>query len=182
MSTPQPPRAMSLDDVLEFLDLAETLGIRVWLIGGWAVDACLGEQTRPHADLDIVLEQQDTLTLVRELCLRGYADVPRDDTRPENFVLGDPSGHEIDLHVVVLDDNGNGVYGPLENGILFPAEALAGSGAVGGRTVSCLTPSWLVQSHTGYPVDEGDWADVSALCDRFGLPVPADYSKFVGDH
>jgi lincosamide nucleotidyltransferase A/C/D/E len=181
MSTSPLAREMSLQDVLEFLDLADDLGIRVWLIGGWAVDACLGEQTRPHADLDIVIEQRDTPTLVRELRRRGCGDVPRDDTRPENFVLGDSSGREIDFHVVVLDEHGHGIYGPPENGLLLPPEALSGSGVLGGRTIWCPTPSWLVQSHTGYPVDEEDWADVSSLCRRFDLSVPADYSGFVAD-
>ena len=44
---------MTADDVCMFLTLP---GIRVWLNGGWAVDACLGHQTRRHADLDIPLE------------------------------------------------------------------------------------------------------------------------------
>jgi lincosamide nucleotidyltransferase A/C/D/E len=49
---------------------------------------------------------------------------------------------------------------------------------VNGRRVSCTTPEWLVSSHTGYAVDANDWADVSALCARFGLPVPDDYRPF----
>jgi len=36
----------------------------------------------------------------------------------------------------------------------------------------------LVRFHTGYPVDGTDWADVSALCARFGLTVPSDYARF----
>jgi hypothetical protein len=35
-----------------------------------------------------------------------------------------------------------------------------------------------VRFHTGYDVDEDDWADVSRLCERFGIPVPADYDRF----
>jgi lincosamide nucleotidyltransferase A/C/D/E len=44
--------------------------------------------------------------------------------------------------------------------------------------VDCVSPEWLVRFHTGYPVDETDWADVSALCERFGIPVPSDYARF----
>lgn len=179
MSQPQPAAAMSLRDVVDFLSLTDELGIRIWLIGGWAVDAYLGAQSRPHADLDIVVEERDAPALVRALRLRGYTDVPRDDTRPENFALGDGAGREIDFHLVVLDDEGNGIYGPLHNGLMFPAEALTGSAMIGGHPVSCATPSWLVQSHTGYPVDADDWADVSALCRRFDLPIPVDYSAYV---
>jgi lincosamide nucleotidyltransferase A/C/D/E len=56
-------------------------GIRVWLDGGWAVDASLGSQTRPHSDLDIVIEERHVERL-------GY-----DDT-----------GRKVDFHVIVLDE------------------------------------------------------------------------------
>ena len=94
---------MTADDVLGFLRLTKSLGVDIWIDGGWAVDACLGEQTRRHADLDIVIAQSDLETVVIELRVRGWKDVPRDDTRPWNFVLGDDRGHEVDFHVVVLD-------------------------------------------------------------------------------
>ena len=47
------------------------------------------------------------------------------------------------------------------------------------RTVRCVEPVAMVAFHTGYAVDENDWADVSRLCDRFGIPVPDDYAEFV---
>jgi len=109
---------------------------------------------------------------------RGYAPVPRDDTRAWNFVLGDDAGHQVDFHVIALDEHGRGVYGPPENGECYPAEALAGTGTVHGRTVACIAPEWLVRFHTGYDVDTTDWADVSALCERFGIPVPHEYLRF----
>jgi lincosamide nucleotidyltransferase A/C/D/E len=60
----------------------------------------------------------------------------------------------------------------------YPAEALSGTGTVDGRTVRCISPNWLVAFHTGYAVDANDWADVSALCERFGIPIPDDYLPF----
>jgi lincosamide nucleotidyltransferase A/C/D/E len=152
---------MTIVDVEAFLRLMDDLGIRVWLDGGWAVDACLGSQTRSHEDLDIEIEERDLAAAVAALHERGYTPVPRDDTRPWNFVLGDDRGHEVDLHVVVLDAHGNGVYGPPE------------------RDDECISPEWLVQFHTGYDVDETDWADVSALCERFDIPIPDDYDRFL---
>jgi lincosamide nucleotidyltransferase A/C/D/E len=44
---------MSSGDVVELLRLLETSGVEVYVDGGWGVDALLGEQTRPHSDLDI---------------------------------------------------------------------------------------------------------------------------------
>ena len=169
---------MTADAVCCFVDLLHAQGVRVWLDGGWAVDACLGSQTRRHSDLDIVIEERDVQKVTAVLQRLGYAPVPRPDTRAWNFVLGDEAGRQIDFHVVVLDDHGRGIYGPPESKEHYPAEALTGKGAVKGRAMDCIEPEWLVRFHTGYPVDETDWADVSALCARFGIPVPDEYARF----
>jgi lincosamide nucleotidyltransferase A/C/D/E len=39
----------------ELLRSVEGAGIEVWLDGGWGIDALVGEQTRPHKDVDAVL-------------------------------------------------------------------------------------------------------------------------------
>jgi hypothetical protein len=44
---------MTSGPLIELLQLFESAGIEVWLDGGWAVDALLGTQTRPHKDVDI---------------------------------------------------------------------------------------------------------------------------------
>jgi hypothetical protein len=72
-------------------------GIDLWLDGGWGVDALLGEQTRLHDDLDIVLEHKHVPTLRHALAGLGFRDIRRDDTRPWNFVLGDGRGLEVDV-------------------------------------------------------------------------------------
>ena len=50
---------MTATAVLEFLDLLEASSIDVCLDGGWGVDALLGEQTREHGDLDVILNVED---------------------------------------------------------------------------------------------------------------------------
>ena len=40
-------------DVTDLYSTLESEGIKIWIDGGWAVDALLGEQTRTHEDLDI---------------------------------------------------------------------------------------------------------------------------------
>ena len=173
--------AMTADDVCAFLALMEKHRIDVWLDGGGAVDASLGRQTRRHSDLDIVIEERDVRAAVSALQDVGYAPVPRPDTRAWNFVMGDNAGHQVDFHVIVLDEHGRGIYGPPDNGEFYPAEALAGTGTVGARAVKCITPEWLVRFHTGYELDETDWSDVSALCERFGIPIPDEYARFQRD-
>jgi lincosamide nucleotidyltransferase A/C/D/E len=94
-------------------------------------------------------------------------------------VLGHEDGRQVDFHVITFDGAGNGVYGPPELGWRYPAEALTGLGEISGRAVACITPQWLVAFHTGYAAaDATDWADVSALRDRFGIPIPDDYLPF----
>ena len=166
---------MTTEDVLNFLDLVDEHRVRIWLDGGWAVDACLGRQTRAHADLDIVIEERALDVITDSLRAHGYGPAHRDDTRPWNFALGDAAGHEVDFHVIVLNESGDGIYGPLENRESYPADALSGVGSIQGRRVACITPKWLVRFHSGYELDENDRADVSALCAEFGIPLPAEY-------
>lgn len=154
---------MAMDDVLWFLALMDDAGVELWLDGGWAVDACLGAQTRRHGDLDIVVEEHHVPAAVAALRRHGFAPVPRGVTRAWNFVLA---------------DDGRGVYDPPENGESYAADALTGTGTIGGRQVRCITPQWLVAFRTGYEVDADDWADVRALCDRFDIPIPDDYQRF----
>jgi len=33
--------------------------LRVWLAGGWAVDAIVGRQTRAHDDMDVAVDARD---------------------------------------------------------------------------------------------------------------------------
>ncbi len=160
---------MNITDVVELHGALENAGVELWLDGGWAVDALLGEQTRPHDDVDIVVEQKDVPGLRDLVERRGYTDVPRDDTRPWNFVLGDHQGRRVDVHVIVLDSEGNGIYGPAERGEMFPAAALTGRGVLAGRLVRCTSAEYLVQSRTGYALREKDWMDIAALCARFGI-------------
>jgi lincosamide nucleotidyltransferase A/C/D/E len=174
---PGPPE-MTATDVCDFLDVTDARGVRIWLDGGWAVDAWLGGAPRRHSDLDIVVEQKDLATVVAALTERGFEPVQRDDTRPWNFVLGDSLGPAVDFHVVELDQGGRGVYGPPENGDFWPANALDRTTTFCGRIVHASGPEWLVASHTGYQLKDKDWRDVSALCARFGLPIPSEYESF----
>lgn len=171
-----PATRMSAEDAAELYQTFERLGITIWVDGGWGVDALLGEQTRQHSDLDIVIQRHDLPAMRALLASRGYRDMPRDDTRPWNFVLGDAHGREVDIHVIVFDAEGNGIYGPAEHGEQYPAAALTGSGSIAGQPVRCISPEVLVMFHTGYPLRERDLHDVAALCERFGIAYPEEYA------
>jgi Aminoglycoside-2''-adenylyltransferase len=115
---------MTSADAIDVYSTLSELGIQIWIDGGWGVDALLGKQTRPHKDLDIALEDQHLVRFERFLALRGYHRTKREIERPFNFVLADHGGREIDVHVISLDENGDGIYGPPENCLAYPAESL----------------------------------------------------------
>ena len=169
---------MTAQDVLKLYSQLASLGIEIWIDGGWAVDALLGEQTRPHEDVDIVIQEKDLPALHKLLENQGYTDVPRDDTSAWNFVLGDDRGHLVDVHVIVFDERRNGIYGPVERGMMYPAESLTGTGVIDGQQVRCISPEYLVQFHTGYELKENDYRDVSALCAKYGIDLPQEYERF----
>ena len=169
---------MTSADVIDLYLELERSGIQIWLDGGWGVDALLGEETRPHKDLDIAIQKKDIATFREFLEARGYQEIKPEIARPHNFVLGDDHGHEVDVHVIVLDDQGNGIYGPVENGEIYPAASLTGCGIVNGQTVKCISPEWMVKFHSGYELTEKDFHDVSALCEKFGIDLPEAYLHF----
>jgi hypothetical protein len=59
------------------------------------------------------------------LCKEGYRDIKLEIARPWNFVL-DENGRQIDVHVIVLDHQGNGI----------------------------LLPGWPPFGINGFPIDE----------------------------
>lgn len=165
---------MTAKDVIEFTQLLGQNQIKVHIDGGWGVDALLGEQTRPHSDLDMAIEHKDSEQVRALLESKGYKDVPRNDTRDCNFVLGDDQGHQIDIHTYTFGADGNHVFG-----VPYPFDSLTGTGSVNGHPVNCISPAWMVKFHTGYRLDENDYRDVKALCQRFGIEMPAEYDEFV---
>ena len=169
---------MTAEQVLELYNQLDELGVIIWIDGGWGVDALLGKQTRPHEDVDIVIQQKDLSVLRKLLEGQGYKDVPRDDTSDWNFVLGDDAGHLVDVHAIVFDDEKNGHYGPIERGIMYPAASLLGTGVIDHQKVRCITAEYMVKFHTGYELQESDYKDVSALCEMFGIDLPHEYESF----
>jgi lincosamide nucleotidyltransferase A/C/D/E len=164
---------MTADAALELMCLFDAHHLEVILDGGWAVDALLGCQTRPHADLDIAMPHRFVPELRSLLERRGYREVPRSDSWDCNFVLGDQQGHQVDVHTYTFDEQGNLLFGEP-----YPPGSLAGHGTLLGHPVGCITPEWLVRFHTGYALDENDDHDVRALCQRFGIDLPDVYSRF----
>lgn len=170
---PKSEAAMTAADAVELVHLMERNGIEVYVDGGWAVDALLETQTRPHEDLDVAVPHKYVPQLRKLLGEKGYEEVPRDDTRDCNFVLGDNRGHLVDVHSYTIDAGGRNIQG-----IAYLPEHLKGCGSIDGHAVRCITPESLVKFHTGYSLEENDYKDVLALCQRFNLPLPVEHQEF----
>ncbi len=167
---------MSAEDAVDHIACLEGIGIDVWLDGGWGVDAALGAQTRPHDDLDLIVELRAVGPLRTALEGRGYT-VARGEP-PTSFEMTDREGRQVDVHPVAFGESGDGVY-RLEDGEdwVYPAAGFEGTGSILGRRVRCLTPEVQLLCHSGYEPHRTSFDDVHALCERFGLPVPDEYRR-----
>ncbi len=164
---------MLADDVALVVTALAEAGVAAWLDGGWGVDALLGEQTREHDDLDLVMALADAAAALEALASVGYSVL--EDELPTRLVVaaGDRS---VDLHTVTFDDGGGGVQ-ILQDGSSwrYPTAGFAGRGEIAGRPFACLTAEVQLLCHVGYEPDATDRHDVRLLARRFGLPLPHPY-------
>jgi len=167
---------MPPEEVVRVLDILHLASVQSWLDGGWGVDALLGEQTRDHSDLDVVIDLDDSEGAISALSGLGYA--VDEDLRPTRFVLSAGANRKIDFHPVVFDETGNALQkGAMPGGgdAPYPARGFAGHGSIADRPVNCLTPALLVLHHTGYAPQDKDRHNVRLLCERFGIELPPAY-------
>ena len=162
---------MDAAEVVRVVTALEGDGVDVWLDGGWGVDALLEEQVREHDDLDLVVELATATTVTAVLARLGYSHVAGNP--PSSFVFVDAVGRQVDVHPVVFDDEGGGVY-RMEDGSdwTYPAEGFAGRGRVRGVAVRCLSPEVQVLVHAGYELAAKDYAELRLLHERFGVALP----------
>jgi lincosamide nucleotidyltransferase A/C/D/E len=165
---------MTSRDVVTVVDHLTASQVRIWLDGGWGIDALVGEQTRDHDDLDVVIALHAVDTLKTALAPLGFVVV--EDELPTRLVLGGPDDRRMDVHAVTFDETGGAVQ-VLHDGTRwrYPAEGFGGAGMVDGRPVACLTPEVQVLAHLGYEPDEQDRYDMRLLRDRLGMAMPETF-------
>ena len=172
---------VSSEDVISIYKRLSTNGIQVWLIGGWGIDALLGEQTRPHKDIDVIMLLDDVIRMRELLSCDGYI---LKDLWSENrwvidthgietataFVLQDSEGREFDAHAMRLDHQGNGIPTWTDDeGLVFKREDLAGEGMIAGVAVCCLSPKMQVLCHTGYVLPDKQLRDLELLHKKYRI-------------
>jgi lincosamide nucleotidyltransferase A/C/D/E len=177
------------EEVISLYKRLSNHGIRVWLTGGWGIDALLGEQTRPHKDLDVIMLPDDVLRMCALLSRAGFtlkelwsenlwAVDSHENKIATAFVLHDRGGRELDVHAMRLDDCGDGLPAwEVPEGFLIKSQDLAGEGVVAGFPVCCITPEEQMLLHTGYQLPEQQLLDLERLHKKFGIEYPAEISR-----
>jgi lincosamide nucleotidyltransferase A/C/D/E len=69
---------LSAAHVLDVASVLTKAGATAWADGGWGIDALLGEVTREHSDLDLVVFLPDLPAIRARLDEAGYRTVLRD--------------------------------------------------------------------------------------------------------
>lgn len=164
---------MRADDVLMLLSVLDDLGVHYWLDGGWGVDCLLGEQTRQHSDLDLVVHRQDVDLVTAHLSAQGYQVIR--DWLPTSVAFRDNSGREVDLHPVdPTPDGGGDQVLPDDDRTWHYAPPVEGS--ILGRLIRCAPAQDQVLMHTGYAPRAVDFEDVRRLAQRFEVLLPEPFS------
>lgn len=176
---------VSAEDAVDLYRRLSESGIRIWLTGGWGIDALLGEQSRPHKDLDAILLLDDMVRMGEILGQDGYglkelwsenrwAVDGAGNTTATAYVLQDKEGREFDAHAICLDGQGDGIPAWADAGeLVFKKEDLAAQGMIAGHVVQCISPEVQVRCHRGYELPEAHVHDLELLREKFGVEVSA---------
>jgi lincosamide nucleotidyltransferase A/C/D/E len=160
------------DEVLTVIATLQEADLRVWIDGGWGVDALLGEVTRRHEDLDLVVELAALGAVFQRLSGLGFSVT--EDLSPVRVVMRSPEGRQVDLHPVTFDQGGTGWQvgaAPDGSDCPYPAGGFT-VGKILDVVVPCLSAELQLEHHSGYTPRDRDREDMTRLAVRFGLELP----------
>ncbi len=160
---------MQAEDVVKILADVQQHGFACWISGGWGVDALVGEQTRPHQDLDLAADATQLKAILAHLGGQGYRVTV--DWLPVRAEMTSPDGLKVDFHPVVFDADGNGRQEGLEGTyFIYPADQFV-KGTISGVPVPCIGKELQIIFHQGYLPREIDVLDLEQLA-RFSTEQP----------
>ena len=151
---------MPAEEVLAVVDWLEARGAVHVITGGWAVDALVGRATRPHRDLDVIVEAGACDGLARWLRGRGYEVVV--DWLPIRVELR-RGRCGVDLHPMKVNGRGDGVQAGFGTQVFEHRAADRTRGSIGGRRVVVATAARLMELHQGYEPRPEDLHDIALL-------------------
>lgn len=163
---------ISEDRVVDLLKKAESIGVVVWIAGGWGVDALVGYQTRPHNDIDFFIHKKDKAAITELLASSGYIE-NLEYNMEDNPIWCNTFNGIVDLHLFEFAETETW---SIQNQ-KFPSNIFDGKGTIGEITVRCMTAEAQVKYRHGYELRRKDVLDVLILCETFGLPIPEQFMK-----
>ncbi len=136
---------MPVSTALLVLGKLDGAGVRTVVMGGWGIDALVGEQQRTHRDLDLILDHGDLETALATLRSLGFAEWFRN---PSPVPFGE---HGIEGDVVVMRDSAYRVVDlhPMCLKALAPGVA---TGSLAGQDITCVSASLQIEAHIGNQV------------------------------
>jgi len=140
-------------------------GDKFWLDGGWGVDALMEKQTRNHKDLDMCVDIRDIGQIKSVLEALRYR-ISKDES-PTRVIMKHGNSHRVDIHLLELDEEGNGKQKYSAGFHLYPSEDLTDKGLIDKYVVSCLSPRLQVKFREAYKPDVKSRHDVKALLHKY---------------
>jgi hypothetical protein len=149
---PQPDA--TLDSLAELFALLEQAGLQFWLAGGWAVDFHAGRVTRPHSDVDLVVDHADKEELHALLLDAEFKVV--EDSEPDAEMTYQRDNFKVDLSFVVELDDGTVVSPGWEHWPWPPGSLSSGISQLSGVSCHVVSASTLLTSKRDYEAHVGD--------------------------
>ena len=152
---------MTSDEVVRLLAILAHDRLRVWVAGGWAVDALVGRTTRPHGDLDLAVDAAQLPELLELLQRAGFTVTV--DWSPARIELRHADGRCVDVHPVEFAPDGSGVQRGHEGPDFGYAPDGFTTGTIAHVPVPCLSVRQQLACRQGYPPRAIDEHDVALL-------------------
>lgn len=151
---------MTAAEVAAVIRCLEARQVTYQVNGGWAVDALVGRQTRPHGDLDVFCDETEVPHLLDWLSRRGYTIT--EDWRPVRVELtaGDS---RVDVHPMRILPSGDGIQQGLGGENFTHPAASRTVGRIGDEQVVVADAARLRELRQGYEPRPEDLHDLRLL-------------------
>ena len=151
----------SKENLFDVLNLLEDLNIKYWIDGGWGVDILTEKQNRDHRDIDVDFDGESEETLLAALKDKGYKITT--DWSPARIELHHPELGYIDIHPLIIDEDGSARQADLQGGWYHFVAKWFSSSIFEGRVIPCISAEAQKIFHSGYELREVDHIDLKNL-------------------
>jgi hypothetical protein len=142
--------SVQLGLIAELTGGLKAAGVPHWLFGGWVVDFLVGEVTRRHSDIDLVIWRADASRFRELLAGQGYEELPS-PSGPELDARFSRQGQRVEVMFLHVGEGGSAYWGDWR----WPAEALeAEPGRIGEIVCPIVSPELLLECKEAFLREE----------------------------